>query len=103
MLNQGTNIYELLGASFEGVKRLFVLAYFIAAGDENNEARIKNKRKYFLPRGEIYNILIDGRSFYDQLIDDLIKQYAEVRKVLTGKGDDYSTRCLLDYAYFKGN
>ena len=47
--------------------------------------------------------MIDGRSFYDQLIDDLIKQYAEVRKVLTGKGDDYSTRCLLDYAYFKGN
>ena len=26
VLNQGTNIYELLSASFQGVKRLFVLA-----------------------------------------------------------------------------
>ena len=27
VLNQGTNVYKLLSASFEGVKRLFVLAY----------------------------------------------------------------------------
>ena len=40
---------------------------------------------------------------YDQPIDDLIKQYDEVRKVLTGKGNDYGTGCLLNYAYFKGN
>ena len=39
-LNQGTNIYELLSASFQGVKRLFVLAYAIAAGVANNEAGI---------------------------------------------------------------
>ena len=31
VFNQRTNIYELLSASFEGVKRLFVLAYFIDA------------------------------------------------------------------------
>ena len=65
VLNQGTNIYELLSASFQGVKRLFVLAYAIAAGVANNEAGIKNDRKYFIPRGEIknYNVLIDGRNF----------------------------------------
>ena len=40
--------------------------------------------------------MIDGRNFYDQLIN-------EVRKVSTGKGDDYTTGCLLDYAYFKDN
>ena len=103
VLNQGTNIYELLSASFQGVKRLFVLAYTIAAGVANNEAGIK--RQYFLPRGEInnYNILIDRRNFYDQPINDLIKQYGEVRKVSTGRGDDYTTGCLLDYAYFKDN
>ena len=38
---------------------------------------------------------------YDQPIDDLIKQYDEVRKVSTGQADDYTTGCLLDYAYFK--
>ena len=47
--------------------------------------------------------MIDGRNFYDQPNDDLVKQYDEVRRVLTGKGDDYITRCLLDYAYFKDN
>ena len=63
---------------------------------------IKDNKKYFLPRGEIknYNVLIDGRNFYDQSINDLIKQYDEVRKVSTGQGDDNTTDCLLDYAYF---
>ena len=105
VLNQETNIYESLSASFQGVKRLFVLAYTIAGGVANNEAGIKSCRQYFLPRGEInnYNILIDRRNFYDQPINDLIKQYGEVRKVSTGRGDDYSTGCLLDYAYFKDN
>ena len=26
-----------------------------------------------------------------------------MRKVSTGYGDDYTTGCLLDYAYFRGN
>ena len=91
--------------SFQGVRRLFALAYDIAAGAANDEAGIKNNRKYFLPRGEIknYNVLIDGRNFYDQPIKDLIKQYDEVRKVSTRQDDDYTTGCLLDYAYFKDN
>ena len=48
-----------------------------------------------------YNLLIDGKLFFDQSINDLIKQYDEIRKVSTGYGDDYTTGCLLDYAYFK--
>ena len=101
---KGKNIYELLNASFQGVKRLFVLAYAIAANG-NNEAGIKNNKKYFLQRGvtKIYNVLIDGRIFYDQPINDLIKQYDEVKKVSTGYGDDYTTSCLLNYAYLKDN
>ena len=100
------NLFEVLNASFQGVKRLFVLAYYIAAPVNNNPADntagIKNNKKYFLPRGEIknYNLLTDGRNFYDQSIND-IKQYDEVRKVSTGYGDDYTNGCLLDYAYFK--
>ena len=47
--------------------------------------------------------MIDGRNFYDQPINDLIKQYDEIRQVSTGYGDDYATVCLLDYAYFKDN
>ena len=87
VIGKGKNIYDLLSASFQGVRRLFVLAYFIAAPASDNpaddETGIKNTRKYFFSRGEIenYNVLIDGRNFYDQPINDLIKQYNEVSKV----------------------
>ena len=49
------------------------------------------------------NIEIDGRNFYDQSINDSIKQYDEIRKISTGQGDDYTTGCLLDFAYFEKN
>ena len=83
----GTNTYELLCASFQGVKRLFVLAYANAANAANNEAGIKDNRKYFLTKAEIknYNALIDGKIFYDQPINDLIKQYDDVRNVSAGQ------------------
>ena len=104
VIEKGKNLYELLNASFQGVKRLFVFAYFIADGG-NDEAGIKDNRRYFLPRGEIknYNVLIDGRNFYDQPINDIEKQYDEIRKISTGYGDDYITVFLLNYAYFKDN
>ena len=83
----------MLTASFQGVRRLFFLAYVIDVA--NNEAGIKSNIKYFLPRAEInsYNILIDGRNFYDQPINDLIKQYDIVRNVSTGQGNDYTEGC----------
>ena len=31
------------------------------------------------------------------------KIYENIRKIATGKGDDYTTGCLLDYPYFKEN
>ena len=62
-------------------------------------------KKYFLPRVKIenYNIEIDGRDFYDQPVNDSIKQYDEIRKISTGQGDDYTTGCLLGFAYFEKN
>ena len=72
VIEKGKNLYELLNASFQGVKILFVLAYYIAAplaagGNTDDTVDIKNNRKYFLPKGEIknYTVLIDGRNFYD--------------------------------------
>ena len=47
------------------------------------------------------NIKIDGRNVYDQPINDSIKQYDEIRKKLTGQGDDYTTGCLLDFSCFE--
>ena len=42
-------------------------------------------------------------KIYHQAINDIIKQYNKVRKVSTGQGDDYTTGCLLDFAYFLKN
>ena len=83
----------MLDSSYQGTKRLFVLAYVNTTG--NNQVSFK---KYFLSR-----IKIDRRNFYDQPINDWIKQYDELRKVSTGQGDDYTTGCLPDFAYFEKN
>ena len=74
-----------------------------AAG--NNQVSVDSYKKCFLPRVKIdnYNIEIDGRNFYDQPINDSIKQYDVVRKISTGKDDDYTTGCLLDFNYFEKN
>ena len=37
------------------------------------------------------------------LINFFHKTYENIRKIATGKGDDYTTGCLLDYPYFKEN
>ena len=98
--NQNNYIRELLDASYQGVKRLFVLA---SENTGDNPVTANFHRKYFLPRIKIknYNIEIDGRNFYDQSINDSFKQYDEIRKISTGQGDDYTTGCLLDFAYFE--
>ena len=82
---------------------MFILAYNNKESD--NKVSVDSFKSYFLPRfkTENYNIEIDGKKFYDQPINDLIKQYDEIRKISTGQGDDYTTGCLLDFAYFENN
>ena len=94
----------MLDSSCQGVKRLFVLAYDNTAGADG-QVSVDSYKKYFLPRIKIenYNIEIDGRNFYDQPINDSIKQYDEIRKISKGKGDDYTTGRLLDFDYFEKN
>ena len=94
-------IRELLDASYPGVKIFFVLAYRNCSSA--NRVTADSHRRYLLLRVKIENcnIEIHGRNFYDQPINDLIKQYDEVRKVSTEQGDDYTNGCLLDFAYFK--
>ena len=91
-----------LDASFQGFRRLFVLSFDNTNNGAKNVER-KSHRKYFLPRVNIinYNVLIDGRNFYDQPVNSLVKQYDEIRKIATGQGDDYTTECLLNFQYFK--
>ena len=92
----------MLDSSYQEVNRLLVFAYDNTAG--NNQVSADSFKKYFLPRVKIenyYNIEIAGRNFYDQSVNDSIKQYDKVRKVSTGQGHDYTTGCLLDSTYFE--
>ena len=45
--------------------------------------------------------MIDGESFFDQPTNNNLKTYENIRKIATGKGDDCTIGCLLDYSYFK--
>ena len=45
--------------------------------------------------------MIDDRNFFDQPINSMNKTYENIRKIATGKGDDYTTGCYLDYPCFK--
>ena len=78
-----------LESNFVAVKRLFVLVY---SNQDDNSKRFKAKA-YYLPKGIIdnYNVIINGKNFYDQAIDSGIKRYEEIRKVTTGQGEDYAT------------
>ena len=92
----------MLDSSWQGVKRLFVLAYN-KEGDK--KVSVASHETYFLPRVKIenYNIKIDDKNCYDQPINDSIKQYDEIRKISAGQSDDYTTGCLLDFADFEKN
>ena len=78
---------------------MLVLAYVY--GD--NITNENSYRRYFLLRLKIKNanIEIEGRNSYDQVSNDLIKQYNEVRKISTGQDDDYTTGCLLNMLILK--
>ena len=95
LLAQNPNLNHLIEPSFQGVNRLFVLAY------SNDDYRTSHEQ-YYLPTVEIkdYNIMINGENFFDQPIKNNKVTSGNIRKIATGQGDDYTTACLLDYSYF---
>ena len=95
LLVQNPNLNHLVEPSFQGVNRLFVLAF------EDDAQRTTYDANY-LPNVEIkdYNIMINGENFFDQPIKNNKVTYENIRKIAIGQGDDYTTGCLLDYSYF---
>ena len=98
--NADANVFKYinLDPSFQGVNRLFVMAYNRA----NDQPTRNGQQKYYLPRIDLqkYNVIIDGRNFYDNPIKRDIEKYRELKKVMIGIGEDYTTGSLLDYSYF---
>ena len=96
---QNRYLKYLINPSFQEVNRRFVLSF-------ENEYQRKSHLTYYLPNVEIkdYNVMIDGRNFFDQPIASRSKTYIRIseniRKIATGQGDHYTTGCLLDHLYF---
>ena len=90
-LAQNPNLNYLIKSSFQGVNRFFVVAF-------EDDAQRQVHSGYYLPKVEIknYNVMINGENFFDKPIKDNKLTYENIRKVATGKGDDYTTGCLLD-------
>ena len=72
--NADANVFKYinLDPSFEGVNRLFVMAYNRANGQPTRNG----PQKYYLPTIELnkYNVIIDGRNVYDNPIESDIKK-----------------------------
>ena len=67
LLAQNPNLNHLVEPSFQGVNRLFVLAF-------ENDAQRTSAKGYYLPNVEIkdYNIMINGENFFDQPIKNKV-------------------------------
>ena len=50
-------------------------------------------KQYHLPTVRIkdYNVMIDGRNFFDQPIKSDLKTYDNIKKIATCQSDDYTT------------
>ena len=83
LLAQNANLNHLVELSFQGINRLFVLAF------ENDDHRISNKR-YYIPNVEIkdYNVMIDRKNFFDQPVRNHKVTYENIRKIAIGQGND---------------
>ena len=66
--NADANVFKYinLDPSFQGVNKLFVMAYDRVDGQPTRNGQ----QKYYLPRIDLekYNVIIDGRNFYDNQI-----------------------------------
>ena len=98
--NADANVFKYinLDSSFQGVNRLFVMAYNRVDGQPTRNGQ----QKHYLPRIDLnkYNVIIDGRNFYDNSIESDIEKYRELKKVMIILHEDYTTGSLLDFNYF---
>ena len=76
----------MIEPSFQGVNRLFVLAF-------ENDTQRKNAKGYYLLNVEIKdsNVMINGENFCNQSKKNNKLTYENIRKISTGQGDDYTT------------
>ena len=78
---QNRNLNHLIDPSFQGVNRLFVLSF-------ENDAYRRSYNRYFFPTIEMkyFNVMIDGKNFFDQPIKNDLITDENTQKIATGQG-----------------
>ena len=92
--NKTDNLNYLADPTFFKVNRLFVLPF-------ENENDRTSYFKYYTPTIEItdFNVLIDGKSFFDVPVKNKEEAYEEIIEM--SRNNDYTTGNLLDYDNFQ--
>ena len=88
LLAQKPRLNRLVEPNFQGINRLFNLPF-------ECDAQRTSAKDYYLPSLDIkdYNLMINGENVFDQPVKDNKVTYENIRKIATGKGDDYTTGC----------
>ena len=95
--SQNNNLNYLVDPAFTNVNRLFVFSFL---RNNNTDSRYFYSN-YYVPKVKIndFNVLIDGKSFFDLQIKN--EEEADKEIVKMGNNNDCTTGNLLDFAYFK--
>ena len=97
---KNNNLNYLINRIFTNANRLFVLSFARNNLGDDKRDSISN---YFVPNVEIegFNILIDGKNFFDLPVKNEAEVYEKIIKM--SNNNDYTTGNLVDFAYFKEN
>ena len=98
---QNNNLNYLIDPTFTNVNRLFVFSFQRIAGENNTSKYYRNSFSYYyVPNVRItdFNVLIDGKSFFDLPIKNKEEAYENIIEM--SNNNDYTTGNLLDFIYF---
>ena len=101
---QNNNLNYLIDPTFTNVNRLFVLPFQRIAGENNTTKDYRDFfSHYYVPNTRVkdFNVLIDGKSFFNLPIKNEEEAYAKIIEM--SNNNNYATGNLLDFAYFIKN
>ena len=98
---ENNNLIYLIDLTLTNDNRLFVLPFQRIAGENKTAKDYRDSFSHYVPNVRIkyFNILIDGKIFFEQPVKNEEEAYEKIIEM--SNNNDYTTGNLLDFAYFK--
>ena len=98
---QNNNLNYLMDPTFTIVNRLFVLSFQRIAGENSTTKDYRDSFSYYYENVRIkdFNVLIDGKDFFDLPVNNEEEAYEKIFE--RSNNNDYTTGNLLDFGYFE--